>query len=270
MSVNVELRVFPEISAGGFSRKDQQVLFHTRVRALLKQGDIVLDLGAGRAEWKETETVATKLQLLDLTSTGATVLGADVDGAIGKNEYIAGGVQIGHSGQMPFGDESIDMVYCRSVFEHVENVVQFSAEISRVLRPGGWLVALTPNKHGSVALANRLLSGPMAKRVLSRLQPDRHDYDIFPAHYRLNTISQLKEHFPTQEFSHFTFPFGEVPRYFGSHVTLARLLQTYEYLAPSPLRSHLHVFIQKSPSVEIDLTLNALESDRATPPMRFI
>lgn len=48
----------------------------------------------------------------------------------------------GHN--LPLESESVDLVFSSSVFEHVENLAHTLREISRVLKPGGMMVSVTP------------------------------------------------------------------------------------------------------------------------------
>jgi len=47
--------------------------------------------------------------------------------------------------ELPFADESFDMVVCREVIEHVLDEARMLSEIRRVLVPNGWLFITTPN-----------------------------------------------------------------------------------------------------------------------------
>jgi SAM-dependent methyltransferase len=46
---------------------------------------------------------------------------------------------------LPFADASFDGVFCLDVLHHVRSQVEMLAEVHRVLRPGGRLLALEPN-----------------------------------------------------------------------------------------------------------------------------
>ena len=48
---------------------------------------------------------------------------------------------------LPFDDESFDLVFYHHVIEHVDDPARSLAELARVLRPGGWLFVGTPNRH---------------------------------------------------------------------------------------------------------------------------
>lgn len=50
---------------------------------------------------------------------------------------------------IPFPDESFDELLCPEVLKHVEDPMALNAEINRVLRPGGSLVATAPFAHAS-------------------------------------------------------------------------------------------------------------------------
>lgn len=45
---------------------------------------------------------------------------------------------------LPFEDESFDTVLCTNVLEHVANAGRAFAELSRVLKPGGYMIISTP------------------------------------------------------------------------------------------------------------------------------
>jgi len=49
--------------------------------------------------------------------------------------------------RLPFADASFDTVLSFQVFEHVTNVDHYLSEIHRVLRPGGVLVLVTPDRR---------------------------------------------------------------------------------------------------------------------------
>lgn len=46
--------------------------------------------------------------------------------------------------QMPFADQSFDVVLCNHVMEHVANDIQAMGEIRRVLKPGGFAILQVP------------------------------------------------------------------------------------------------------------------------------
>lgn len=60
------------------------------------------------------------------------------------NYDMAGWIQ-GDAENLPFLDESLDAVVSFGTLHHLPHPQRAVAEISRALRPGGWLLALEPN-----------------------------------------------------------------------------------------------------------------------------
>lgn len=46
--------------------------------------------------------------------------------------------------EIPFEDNSIDVIFCNHVLEHVENDIKALNEIKRVLKPSGWAILQIP------------------------------------------------------------------------------------------------------------------------------
>jgi len=50
------------------------------------------------------------------------------------------------TGQVPLPDEFADVVAAIETIEHLENPRSFARELTRLLKPGGWVVMTTPNQ----------------------------------------------------------------------------------------------------------------------------
>lgn len=46
--------------------------------------------------------------------------------------------------EIPMDDDSIDVIFCNHVLEHVENDIKALNEMKRVLKPGGWAILQIP------------------------------------------------------------------------------------------------------------------------------
>ncbi len=49
--------------------------------------------------------------------------------------------------EIPFEDNSIDIIFCNHVLEHVYDDIQALSEMKRVLKPGGWAILQVPFFH---------------------------------------------------------------------------------------------------------------------------
>jgi 2-polyprenyl-3-methyl-5-hydroxy-6-metoxy-1,4-benzoquinol methylase len=121
--------------------------------AHVSAGDRVLDLGAGDGAFAEA-----------LMAAGAHVTGADVaEEALRRARLRAPGAElrrVAEGAPLPFEEDAFDVVWAGEVLEHVADVVGLLAEVRRVLRWGGTLLATTPH-HGRAALvALALRPGP--------------------------------------------------------------------------------------------------------------
>lgn len=234
----------PEAAAGGFSSVDGTVEFYSRVQALLPTRGTVLDLGAGRGKWQE-DSCAWRRDLCDLRGNRRLVVGVDIDRAVTDNDGVDAAVLLGADGSLPFESGSIALVLADWVFEHLADPAPLAAELARVLRPGGWLCARTPNKWGYVAIGARLVPNRLHVRLLGGLQPRRAERDVFPTFYRVNTRAALRHALPEELWMDCTYGHNPDPDYVGRSVTAYRALVAWQRLAPQFVATTLHAFLQR-------------------------
>jgi SAM-dependent methyltransferase len=237
--------LFPEISAGGFTRIDGTLQFYCRVNALLKPEMRVLDLGAGRGlvAAHSSEFIS---RLVALKGKVCEVVGLDIDPAVFENPNIDRAVLFDGK-QMPLDSESFDLVVCDHVLEHVNDPQLLATEIARVLKPGGWCCARTPHSFSLLALASRLVPNSRHAKLISVVQPDgpRESRDVFPTYYRMNTAVALRGLFPVKRWVHYTYTWSPEPGYhFGSRLfyVIAFAMQSIKRWAAGEV---LLAFVQK-------------------------
>lgn len=237
-------RVYPETAAGGYSRVDSNIDFYTRVNALLQPDMVVLDFGAGRGAYLDNPPSYSR-DLRMLRGKVAKVIGVDVDDAVHVNPSLDVAHTVAPGARLPLDDESVDLIFADWVFEHVDDPAKTAGELDRVLKPGGWICARTPNKRGYPAIGARLIPNKRHTAVLSRLQPNRKDMDVFPTRFRMNTRKDLQTAFPPDRFELFTYTHNREPVYLGTSVVAWRIGAAMSRVLPASIGETLMVFIHK-------------------------
>jgi SAM-dependent methyltransferase len=234
----------PERIAGGFDRLDGTIQFYQRVNALLRPEFTVVDFGAGRGVNHIEDTSDYRRGLISLKGKVKEVVGIDVDEAILSNPAIDRAVVITNS-EIPLPDESVDLILSDFTFEHLPDPAGVARSFGRILKPGGWICARTPNRRGYIALGNRIIPDLVKMRVLQGAQPTRKSEDVFPAVYRMNTIGDLKGLFPTARFEHCSYLWDSSPSYFFNRGWVFQLFRLLHAVTPERLKTMLMIFIQK-------------------------
>jgi SAM-dependent methyltransferase len=244
------LRRHPELAAGGFTWDDHQVLFYSRVRSLLGGDDVVLDFGAGRGKFAEIlADQPFKLGLVSLGDACRTFVGADMDPVVATNPLVDAAVVLPAGGSLPFADSSVDLIVSWAVFEHVAEPERCARELDRVLRPGGWLCAWTPNRWGIVGLGGRVVPNALHTWVLQRILGDaRARADVFPTRYRMNTWRRLRELFPAERFVHAGYAVSGPQVYLARSRAASAVARAYQAVPGHRTAGYLHVFLQKRPA----------------------
>ena len=119
------------------------------------------------------------------------IVGIDVSvaGHLNIRTLIAGSLYA-----LPFANRSFNLVTCNVVMEHLGEPQKAVAEVARVLVPDGAFIINTPNLWNYGVLANALLSKVLPEKSrlkLVRASDSREPENIFPVHYRANTLGRL-------------------------------------------------------------------------------
>jgi len=237
-------RIYPESSFGGFTRLDGMVAFYSRVQALVRPGDLVLDIGCGRGGWNEDPSDYRR-RLHDLRGERRLVIGIDVDVAAARNPGINEFRQIKDLRRWPIADMSVDLAVSDYVLEHVQDPASFLAEAWRVLKPGGHLCVRTPNAFGYVALAARMIPSRLHARIVSAVQERRQEEDVFPTVYRCNTRRKMRQQLSDRGFECCVLTMDAEPGYAAFSGLAFRALALVTPLFPPMFRSTLYAFARK-------------------------
>jgi SAM-dependent methyltransferase len=242
--VRLERRMISEAAATGFSHIDQQVAFYSQVSALIRPEHVLLDFGAGRGEWFDDDPVVYRRNLQNFRGRVAHVDGCDVDEAVMSNPTLDQARLIEPGKPLPYSDGRFDIALSRYVFEHLDDPASIASELARIIKPGGWLCVITPNKWGYVAVASRLVPNKKHAAMLRAIQPHRKEQDVFPTRYLLNTPSDLRRHFG-KSFDVFAYRDSAVPSYHFGKPLAFRMWQVVHRLLPPPFATGLFALMQR-------------------------
>jgi len=140
-----------------------------------RPGMTVLDAGCGGERGVCTDAPIERM----------TIIGADVDPAVGANPFCDAAVLASVS-LVPFREATFDLIHCRWVLEHVVDPLETFRQFARALKPGGRLLAMTPNVYHYASIGAKL-----TPHVVHRWWWGEH-YDPFPTHHRANSRRVLK------------------------------------------------------------------------------
>ncbi|MCS7056552.1 MAG: class I SAM-dependent methyltransferase [Thermoflexales bacterium] len=157
-------------------------VFESFVRRYATGDAAVLDLGCGAGGVMELLGAQVRM-----------VVGVDrhLPSLLGNRIRIMQRI-LGDVNALPFHAASFDLVVCSWVIEHVAYPDRLFGEVSRVLKPGGHFVFLTPNAAHYITMLNRL-APKAAQAPLVRALYGRKREDTFPVVYRANTLPMLRK-----------------------------------------------------------------------------
>jgi len=177
LKATLDRKLYPEL---GNNWDDQ--LFRERLLEIVEPSMTCLDFGAGRGN----------VEQLDLRGHVARVAGVDPDPVVLENPFVQEAKVLDLVTQrIDFPDATFDLAYADNVFEHIPDPEITFAELFRVLKPGGVLMAKTPNVWHYMPTIARLTP--------SRFPPyynslrGREEHVTLPTLYRANSRRRVRE-----------------------------------------------------------------------------
>lgn len=153
-------------------------VIHDYVRA----GDTMLDAGCGSGRVFQ--------YAFDDARRPRLIVGVDMTNEPKGNGNIDAAARA-DLGRLPFRDGVFDIAISSHVAEHLTEPDLVFRELARVLKPGGRLLILTPNRWHYVTVSSALLPHNFHLKYNSWRGVDVHD--IFPTVYRANTAGRLRQ-----------------------------------------------------------------------------
>jgi SAM-dependent methyltransferase len=155
--------------------------FSDVIHGYVRAGDVMLDAGCGSGrvfQYRFDEQQRPRL-----------IAGVDMTEEPRGNGNIDAAARA-DLGRLPFRDASFDIAISSHVAEHLTEPERVFAELARVLKPGGRLLILTPNRWHYVTVSSALLPHRFHLTYNRWRGVDAHD--IFPTRYRANTAGRLR------------------------------------------------------------------------------
>lgn len=120
--------------------------------------------------------------------------------------------------ELPFEDGRFDAIFYHHVIEHVNRPIESLVELSRVLRPSGWLFIGTPNRHRLISSIGAHRQSEWDATIYNKLRDNLRDWkDRFTGRFR-NELG-----------AHAGFSRGELDRMLAKHFQNRQWL-TSQYL----------------------------------------
>lgn len=235
----------PERRAGGFTRDDGNVQFYLRINALLFRDATLLDFGAGRGRQFDIPDPGYPEELQKFQGKVKKVIGTDVYDGVQHHPYLDEWHVVPPETPLPLQPASVDIVVADWVLEHLESPALFAQEMERVVKPGGWVCARTINRWGCVGIGARLLPNSSHKSIVRKLIPVSRSEDVFPTHYSLNSLKDVRRWFSPMRWEDCSYLVNTTPRYFGNSRILFRLTELYQKFVPYGLSTDLFVFVRR-------------------------
>lgn len=142
----------------------------------------VLELGAGRSPLFLDRARSFKLVANDVAQAELDQLPANVEKAL---------FDISSPEQIPNHLRgSVDLVFSRSVFEHVRSIDDAMRTTHALLKPNGVAFHFFPTLYSSPFLLNKLIPFSVSERLVNVLS--RPNYKRFPARYAQATATQAR------------------------------------------------------------------------------
>lgn len=242
-------RLYPERRIASFCRDEGRFLFYSIIADLLTENSVVLDFGAGRGAQIENSSGYMR-RLVNFSGRCKRYIGVDPDPVVLENPFLDEAHVIAPDGSTPLADSSVDIIVAYAVLEHVADPKSTAQEIKRILKPGGWFCAWTPNRHGYVGIAARLIPNRLHARIVNIAEPTggRAAQDVFPVCYRMNTKSSIRASFDEDIFEDFSFYYNGTPSYHFNKVIVAKFWMMVMAMLPKAMAKSLFVVLRKRDS----------------------
>ena len=156
--------------------------FRESLNTVITPESVLLDIGCGRQTSFE-----------DIYKKAKHRIGVDID-EYAKENTLMDEVVICDAGKLPFPNQSFDVVTAQWIMEHISDPVAFAQEVTRVLKPGGAFIFMTPNARSPFVIATRFFPTSIKQKLRTWILGFADD-ETFPTFYRLNDAATIENLF---------------------------------------------------------------------------
>jgi ubiquinone/menaquinone biosynthesis C-methylase UbiE len=154
--------------------------YKRRLSELVKPGMRILHAGCG---WDRLEVSRPYIGT-------CKVVGVDLDPRVASMYHSE--FHLGSLAELPFEANSFDLIFCEYVVEHLDDPASAFREMHRVLKPGGRILVLTPNRY-SYKVLGAAITPHQFHIWMGRIRYGRgHEADMYPTLYRCNSPGQIQ------------------------------------------------------------------------------
>jgi SAM-dependent methyltransferase len=119
------------------------------------------------------------------------VVGCDADQVSLRKHCTLDRLVVADLTGLPFKAESVNLITCNMVVEHIDRPLEVFAEFARILKSGGRVIVHTPNAYSHFVVGSRFVPRRLKLRLIRALD-GREESDVFPTRYRANTPTKLR------------------------------------------------------------------------------
>ena len=188
-------RFFPTFQNGG-------KIFRDLIQGFANPEAIVLDAGCGDGG-----------VLMQYKSMFRSIIGVDDDQNLLDKNFSLDQKFCADLSHIPLPDQSVDLVSCDFVLEHLQNPQVVFSEIHRVLKPNGVFLFRTTNVYNPIMLLSKYL--PFFLHKLLREQVLKKEEETHETCYRANTWNTLRRLGTESKFSSMQLYRAGNPEYLG-------------------------------------------------------
>jgi len=233
-------RFYPEARFGGFTDIDGTIAFFNRINSLLNSSFTVLDVGCGRGAYAD-DPIVIRRNLRILKGKVSKVIGIDVDNSAQDNPFLDE-FHLIQEDSWPIENNSIDLIVCDNVLEHIKNPNRIFSEAQRVLKNGSYFCIRTPNRWNYITLLARLIPNKYHSQVTNVIQGGRKSEDVFPTVYKCNTIGKIKDMMKNHDFECVVYGYEAEPSYLSFSKVAYWLGVLHQRFAPGVLKPVIFAF----------------------------